>query len=356
MCSKKVLMLCNRRFIITFVEIFMDKVNDFTRPGVLSRIRESLAPEIESMNGIIRSALSTDHSLVNSIIDNYLHTKGKQIRPILVMLSARMFGRIDETVLYAAASLEMLHNATLIHDDVVDQTLLRRGEPSLNAVWGNHLAVLSGDIFVSKALVTGIRTRSLEILESLSELGTELSLGEMDQLFNARRHVLNRRSYFKMIERKTASLFMGCIRIGAQAAGAKAEDYERLVEFGRLLGLAFQIRDDIFDYFPSDDIGKPSGHDLLEGKVTLPLLHALEFGPEPERQKYMELLGSDEELTPESISRLQEFAKANGGIEEARKEMERLREEGVKILREYPESECRNEFEEIFDYIIRRTY
>ena len=190
------------------------KIKEITRKiGVLDEIQASMAQEISSMNEIIHSMLSTDHSLVNGIIDNYLKIKGKQIRPILVMLSARMFGAVTERVLYSAAALEMLHNATLIHDDVVDQTPLRRGQPTVNAVWGNHLAVLSGDIFVSKALATAVNTQSLQIIESLSALGPELSLGEMDQLFNARGHVLSKDAYFKTIERKTASLFMGCVRI-----------------------------------------------------------------------------------------------------------------------------------------------
>lgn len=322
---------------------------------VLDKIQRSMAQEVEAMNGIIRSALHTDHALVNSIIDNYLKTKGKQIRPILVMLSARMFGAISERVLYAAASLEMLHNATLIHDDVVDQTPLRRGEPTINAVWGNHLAVLSGDIFVSKALSTGIRTGSLEILDSLSALGTELSLGEMDQLFNARGHDLSEASYFKMIERKTASLFVGCVRIGAQAVGAGEEDFRPLEEYARQLGRAFQIRDDIFDYFPSDDIGKPSGHDLLEGKVTLPLIAALHSAPREEAGPMEQLLNSDRELTPSDIKTLHDFAKRHGGIEYAYRKMEELREEAMKIIAPYPDSASKRDFEEIFDYIILRS-
>lgn len=323
--------------------------------SVLDKIQATMAPEVAEMNEIIHSALSTDHRLVNNIVENYLVTKGKQIRPILVMLSARMFGDINRKVLYSAAALEMLHNATLIHDDVVDQTPLRRGRPTVNAVWGNHLAVLSGDIFVSKALSTGIKTGSLEILASLSALGTELSLGEMDQLFNARGHNLAVDAYFDMIRRKTASLFMGCIRIGAQAVGATEEEFKPLEEFARKLGLAFQIRDDIFDYYPSEDIGKPSGHDLIEGKVTLPLLCALKKAPREEAEEMKAILMDDCELTPGIISRLQDFAKAYGGIEDAREEMRKLQKEGLEILSIYPDSESKKYFEDIFEFIIRRN-
>lgn len=323
---------------------------------VLDRIQASMSGEIEAMNAIINSALHTNHSIVNTITANYLKTKGKQIRPILVMLSAGMFGGVNEKVLYCAAALEMLHNATLIHDDVIDQTSLRRGNETVNAVWGNHVAVLVGDLFVSKALETGIRSGSLDVIRTISDLGAELSMGEMDQLFIARGHVLSRKAYFDMIDRKTASLFMGCIRMGAQATGTPEEEFRPLEIYARLLGEAFQIRDDIFDYFPSDDIGKPSGHDLLEGKVTLPLLYALETGPADEAAEMKEILLREEEPDKAQIRILQDFAIRNGGIDAARREMERLREEGRQYICRYPDSASRRDFEDIFEYIIERKY
>lgn len=329
---------------------------DSRKLKVLDRIQSSMTEEIEAMNGIIRAALHTDHEIVNRINENYLKTKGKQIRPILVMLSARMFGGVSERVLYCAAALEMLHNATLIHDDVIDQTTLRRGNETINAVWGNHVAVLVGDLFVSKALETGIKSESLDVITTISNLGAELSMGEMDQLFIARGHVLSRKAYFDMIDRKTASLFMGCVRMGAQATGTPEHEYLPLERYARLLGEAFQIRDDIFDYFPSDDIGKPSGHDLLEGKVTLPILYALETAPEEESARMRQLLIETDELSPSQIAMLQEFAIRNGGIDAARREMVRLQEEAKPLLEQYPASASRRDFEEIFDYIIERNY
>lgn len=323
---------------------------------VLDKIQHTMAKEIEAMNGIIRNLLHTDHDLVNSIVDNYLLTKGKQIRPILVMLAARMFGDVSERVLYCAAALEMLHNATLIHDDVVDQTPLRRGQPTINAIWGNHIAVLVGDLFVSKALEAGIKTGSLEILQSLSDLGAELSLGEMSQLFNARNHNLNDEAYYRMIEKKTASLFVGCVRIGAQAVGAPDRETAVLEKYAHSMGMAFQIRDDIFDYFPSDDIGKPSGHDLLEGKVTLPLLYALSVAPEDEAAPMKVLLTDDRELTRDEIAGLQEFAKRHNGIKAAQDQMEALKDDANSRLILLPAGESRDCFEEIFDYIIERKF
>lgn len=323
---------------------------------VLDRIQATMADEIEAMNDIIRSSLHTNHDLVNTIVCNYLKTKGKQIRPILVLLSARMFGKINRRVLYCAAALEMLHNATLIHDDVIDLTHTRRGEETINAVWGNHIAVLVGDLFVSRALETGVKSENLEVVKTISDLGAELSLGEIDQLFVARSHTLSEESYYKIIDRKTASLFKGCIRMGAQAMGVPEEDYSNLEKYAGLLGEAFQIRDDIFDYFPSDDIGKPSGHDLVEGKVTLPLLYALEHGPAEESKKMKVLLTAEEELDSAQIGALQEFAIRNGGVEYAREEMIRLKEEARRYLEHYPDSESRKDFEDIFRYIIERTF
>lgn len=323
---------------------------------VLDEIQSSFKEELEAMNAIIADLLHTGHTLVNRIIDNYLKTKGKQIRPLLVLLSARMFGEIDSKVLYAAASLEMLHNATLIHDDVVDQTPLRRGKLTINAVWGNHLAVLSGDIFVSKALEAGIRTGNLSLLRSLSDLGTELSLGEMDQIFNARGHNMAEEAYFNMIERKTASLFVGCVRIGAQAVGVAEEVFAPLEEYARRLGRAFQIRDDIFDYYPSDEVGKPTGHDLLEGKVTLPIIKALDNAPAEVSTRMRAILTKEGELDASDIATLHDFAKEYGGIEAARDEMKRLRSEALGFIKDYPDSESKKRFEEIFDYIINRTY
>ncbi len=238
----------------------------------IETIQERLSPELAEMNAIMSATLSTPNEMMNSVVETYLQVKGKQIRPILVILSAKMFGEVNDKVLHAGAALEMLHNASLIHDDVVDETELRRGLPTINSQWGNQIAVLVGDFFVSNALAAGIRTGHIEIISAISDLGKELSLGEVDQICNAREHILSEEKYFDMIGKKTASLFLNCVRMGAEAVDAPAEAYAPLVEYARLLGLCFQIKDDVFDYFDSKQIGKPTGNDLREGKVTLPLL------------------------------------------------------------------------------------
>ena len=301
----------------------------------IETIQERLSPELAEMNAIMSATLSTPNEMMNSVVETYLQVKGKQIRPILVILSAKMFGEVNDKVLHAGAALEMLHNASLIHDDVVDETELRRGLPTINSQWGNQIAVLVGDFFVSNALAAGIRTGHIEIISAISDLGKELSLGEVDQICNAREHILSEEKYFDMIGKKTASLFLNCVRMGAEAVDAPAEAYAPLVEYARLLGLCFQIKDDVFDYFDSKQIGKPTGNDLREGKVTLPLLYG----------------GCPGEA---AIATLLEFAKRHGGIDYAFARMRELQQQADEIILKYPESPWRQSLRDIFDYIISR--
>lgn len=319
----------------------------------MKKIQEDLSSELAEMNDIIVTQLATTNRMMNDIVSRYLQVKGKQIRPILVILSARMFGAVSSEVLLAGAALEMLHNASLIHDDIVDETALRRGVATINATMGNHIAVLVGDFFVSNALAAGIRTGDIRVISALSALGKELSLGEIDQICNAREHSLEESSYISMIRQKTASLFMNCARMGAELGGADETQQERLVAFAELLGLCFQIKDDIFDYFDDKRIGKPTGNDLREGKVTLPLLYALSNAPQEKSEPMRQIL-SEGNLTADNITRLIEFAKSNGGIEYAYSRMRAMQQEAMKILEELPSGESKRDFELIFDYIIER--
>ncbi len=305
------------------------------------------------MNAIIHQSLYTPNELMNQVVTNYLTVKGKQIRPIMVILSAGLFGNVNQHVLHAGATLEMLHNASLIHDDVVDATTLRRGRSTVNSIWGNHIAVLVGDYFVSNALAAGIRTNNIEIISALSELGKELSLGEIDQICNARDHHFDEQSYLSMIRKKTASLFMNCAKMGAEAAGASLEEYAPLVDYAELLGLCFQIKDDIFDYSDNQEIGKPTGNDLREGKVTMPLLYALNNAPADKAEPMKDLLRRGN-LSDEEIATLIEFANNNGGIEYSYSRMAEMQEEAERYLDVYPDSDWKQSFRDLFGYIISR--
>lgn len=321
----------------------------------LSIIQNRLRKELDAMNDIITMSLATPNPLMNEVVSNFLKKKGKQLRPIMVILSARFFGKVTDDVLYAGAALEMLHNASLIHDDVVDETSTRRGRPTVNNLWGNHIAVLVGDYFVSNALSAGIRTGNINVISSLSALGKELSLGEIDQICNARDHNFDYDSYFSMINKKTASLFRNCVRMGAETAGVQEAVYAPMLEYGEKLGLCFQIKDDIFDYYRSDKIGKPTGNDLREGKVTLPLLYALAEGPREQAEEIRAILRRGD-LSEEEIGRALKFAVESGGIDFAYSRMHDIKIEADSILALYPDSEWKDTFREVFDYIIARDY
>ncbi len=316
-------------------------------------IQQSIATELQMLNNRISTTLASPNALMNQVIEGYLKSKGKQIRPIIVILSAKLLGEINENVISAATAVELLHNATLIHDDVVDDTKLRRGQPTINNIWDNHIAVLVGDFFLSSALLQAIETNDIKIIKSITNLGKLLSIGEIDQIYNARFHNLNEDAYFETIYRKTASLFVSCVEVGAFAVGASDDDTQCLARVGRLLGLCFQIKDDIFDYFNDEKIGKPTGNDLREGKITLPLLHVLLNDTLPQHDEML-ALSKKEILDTDEINTLIEYAKQHGGIEYAYDTMQRLRDEAVEIISQFPESQTRDYFIAIIDYIISR--
>ncbi len=319
-------------------------------------IRELISSDLERLQKIIKQSLSSNSPLLNKIVDKYLETKGKQIRPIIVVLSAKFFGaEVSDGVLCGAASVELLHNASLIHDDVIDETKQRRGHDTINNTWDNHIAVLVGDFFVSNALACAIRTNDFRVISTISELGKELSTGEIDQIDVAKHHSIDEQTYFSIINKKTASLFQSCVKVGGYSVGASDTDIANLSKFVELLGLSFQIKDDIFDYFKDDAIGKPTGNDLREGKVTLPLIYALSRTESP-RHGEMRRLADSDSLTTEQIETLIDFAKAEGGIEYAYATMERLRAEARSILEPYPDNEAKQAFMSLFDYIIKRHH
>lgn len=319
-------------------------------------IRDLISSDLERLQKIIKQSLSSNSPLLNKIVDKYLETKGKQIRPIIVVLSAKFFGaEVSDGVLCGAASVELLHNASLIHDDVIDETKQRRGHDTINNTWDNHIAVLVGDFFVSNALACAIRTNDFRVISTISELGKELSTGEIDQIDVAKHHSIDEQTYFSIINKKTASLFQSCVKVGGYSVGASDADIANLSKFVELLGLSFQIKDDIFDYFKDDAIGKPTGNDLREGKVTLPLIYALSHTDAPRHEEMRRLADSDS-LTTEQIETLIDYAKAEGGIEYAYATMERLRAEARSILEPYPDNEAKQAFLSLFDYIIKRHH
>ncbi len=321
--------------------------------STLQTIQKSLATELDLLNCRIKNQLGSSNPLMESVVNNYLRTKGKQIRPILVMLTAKLLGSVNENVISAAAAVELLHNASLIHDDVVDNSKMRRNQPTVNAIWDNHIAVLVGDFFVSSAMQCAIATNDLRIIDALCHMGKLLSLGELDQIYNARYHQLSEDAYFKTISYKTASLFVACAQMGAYAVNADDKYRLKMVEYAQLLGLCFQIRDDIFDYFTDSSIGKPTANDLREGKITLPLLHVLLDESAPDHAKMTDLVHK-EELDDNDIATLTAYAVNNGGIDYAYAKMDELKNKALQILEYLPQNQASQNLRDLFNSVIAK--
>lgn len=317
-----------------------------------SKIEAPIAAEFARFNREFESSLRSETCRLQAAIDTILKATGKHIRPLLVLLSAKACGAVTESTVNSAVFLELLHTATLIHDDVVDETYERRGVPSLNAIFDNRVAVLTGDYVLSTALIRSLQTGDLRIIGIVSNLGRDLSEGEIKQMETADEQILDEACYLQVIFKKTATLLSACTTIGAISSGCDDETIECMKKFGENLGYAFQIRDDIFDYFKNSNIGKPTGNDIREGKVTLPLLYALRQGGD-EAEAMLEIIRK-KDFTDEHIDQLIVFAKAKGGIEYAEKRMKEFHDEAVRLLGSLPESPSRQALADLADYIILR--
>lgn len=277
------------------------------------------------------------------------------MRPMLILLIAKNYGGISSVTQHSAVGLELLHTASLVHDDVVDESKERRGQASVNAEYNNKVAVLVGDYVLSTALLNVALTNNTHIVQSLAELGRTLSNGEILQLSNIQNSEFSEEVYYEVIKMKTAALFEACCEIGAMSANATAEDLEKAKSFGRNLGIIFQIRDDIFDYYDSKEIGKPTGNDMTEGKLTLPVLYALN-STEDEEMKAIARKVKSRDVSQEEISRLVAFTKANGGIEYAEQKMLELRSQCLQFIdAESVTEEIRIALTAYIDYVIQRN-
>ncbi len=317
-----------------------------------NKIEEPVAGEFARFNEEFESSLRSGTGLLQAAIDQILGATGKHIRPLLVLLSAKACGTITESTINSAVFLELLHTATLIHDDVIDETRQRRGVPSLNAIFDNRVAILTGDYILSTALIRSIQTGDLRIVGIVSNLGRDLSEGEIKQMETADESILDEDCYLQVIYKKTATLLSACTTIGAISAGAGDAQIGIMRRFGELIGYAFQIKDDIFDYFKESHIGKPTGNDIREGKVTLPLLFALQHGGE-EAEAYRRIILA-KDFTDEQVERLIDFAKANGGIEYAERRMMDYHDKAIEALDPLPDSAAKKALVDLADYIVYR--
>lgn len=322
----------------------------------LSLIKQPIETELGDFIELFNHALDHEDGLLQTVLNHIKQRAGKRMRPILILLVAKNFGQVSSVTQHAAVGLELLHTASLVHDDVVDEAAERRGQASVNADYDNKVAVLVGDYVLSTALLHVSYTHSEIIVRRLAELGCTLSDGEILQLANIQSKKVTEEVYYKIIERKTAALFEACAAIGAESAGATEEEVEAARLFGKNLGIVFQIRDDIFDYYDSEaEIGKPTGNDLAEGKLTLPIIYALN-STENEEMNALARKVKAHDVTREEIEKLVAFAKDNGGIEYAERRMWDFHAEAQSFIDTYVKDESvRTSLQTYLDYVIKRN-
>ncbi|MFU2359823.1 polyprenyl synthetase family protein [Prevotella sp.] len=321
----------------------------------LSIIKHPIEAELADFVSLFNQSLSHEDGLLGSALEHIRKRAGKRMRPILILLMARNFGQITDVTQNAAVGLELLHTASLVHDDVVDESEERRGQASVNATYDNKVAVLVGDYILSTALLCVARTHSEQIVTYLAELGRTLSDGEILQLSNIGRKDISEDVYYDVIKQKTAALFEACAGIGALSSGASEEDVMAAKQFGQNLGIIFQIRDDIFDYYDSKEIGKPTGNDMAEGKLTLPVIHAVNNGGD-EDMKRLALKVKDHSVTAEEIASLVDYTKRMGGIEYAEKRMWEFHAEAQRFLDErVGQQEIKEALQAYLDFVIKRN-
>jgi octaprenyl-diphosphate synthase len=322
----------------------------------LSIIKQPIMKDLDDFIALFQSALTHEDGMLGSALAHIRQRGGKRMRPILALLMARNFGQISAITQHSAVGLELLHTASLVHDDVVDESDERRGQASVNASYNNKVAVLVGDYILSTALLHVSYTGHQRIIEYLAELGRTLAAGEILQLSNIQNQAISEDVYYDVIKQKTAALFEACAAIGAMSSGATKEEMLKAKQFGQYLGIMFQIRDDIFDYFDSKEIGKPTGNDMTEGKLTLPVIYALNnTGFEAMHTLARKVKAGT--INPDEIAVLVEFTKQQGGIDYAEQKMADFSKICMQYIEEnVKEKAIKESLTAYVDYVVERNY
>ncbi len=321
----------------------------------LLEIRRPIESELARYAELFDEVLSHDKPFMDGPLSHVRAKKGKLMRPILVLLMAKERGEVSQAALHSAVTLELLHTASLIHDDVVDESGERRGQASLHKLYDNKVAVLLGDYMLARSLHEAALTRKVEIVEEVALLGATLSEGEILQLANVENEELSEEAYYTIIRNKTSALFTVCGKIGAMAQDADEDYCRKAAKFGEIVGMCFQIRDDIFDYFDDASIGKPRGNDMREGKLTLPVIYAVNHSGDVTARE-LALRVKRFQASSEDIAKLIEFTKENGGIRHAQEVMERLRNEAKTIVSGFTNPDVRKALEQYIDFVIGREF
>ncbi len=313
-----------------------------------------MAAEMDIFELRFRQAMRSKVALLDRVMHYIVKSKGKQVRPLFTLLSARQFGPVNEAGYTAASLIELLHTATLVHDDVVDDSNMRRGFFSINALWKNKVAVLVGDYLLSRGLLLAVEQEQYKLLQVVSTAVREMSEGELLQMEKARGLNFKEEVYFEIIRKKTASLIAACCASGAMAGGATAQEVDLMHRFGAHAGTAFQIKDDLFDYGAGQDTGKPTGIDIKEGKLTLPLIHALQQVDARDR-RWMVRTVKHESHDDRAVKRLVAKVEEAGGIAHARTRMYEQRDKALALLHQLPATDARKALEGLLEMTVERN-
>ena len=319
----------------------------------LSTIKKPIEQDIKAYQKVFRDTVRSKVPLLDIIMQYILKTKGKQIRPLIVLYSAKLVGSINPSTYRAATIVELMHTATLVHDDVVDDSNKRRGMFSVNALWRNKIAVLSGDYLLAKGLLLAVENQDYNLLEYVSKATRDMSEGELLQMEKARKLDVSEDIYFEVIRKKTASLLGSCFATGAYSTIKDREQIEKLWNVGEYTGIAFQIMDDLLDYEQTSITGKPTGTDLKEKKVTLPLIYLLEHSDKTEKQKIMHLI-KKKNNDPETLKFIRDAVYKSGGMDYCRSRMDEYKNKAIDLLHEFPENDARQALEQIIEFTILR--
>ena len=319
----------------------------------LDHIKQPVESELKRFEAYFRNLMKSKTRLLNFVVNYTLKTKGKQMRPLLVFLSCRMLGECGEGTFVAASLIELLHTATLIHDDVVDESFYRRGFFSVFALWKAKIAVLTGDYFLAQGLLISLEKNQTEVLKIVSNAVREMSEGELEQLDKAGRLDITEEEYYTIIRKKTGTLISACCEAGAFSAGASEKAVETMKRFGLLVGTAFQIKDDLFDYQKTGLIGKPKYNDIQERKMTLPVIYSLSQAGILERKQIIRIFRKRSK-SREDVSEIVEFVKKFGGIDYSSNKMYEFRNQAVALLEEFPDTDARKSMVMLADYIVKR--
>lgn len=341
--------------VILYFESCLKIPYNLCRMPEIDHIKAPIRNELKAFEKVFDASMRSSAPLLNKVMQYIVRTKGKKLRPMFVLLTASINGGINEITYRAATLIELLHTATLVHDDVVDESYQRRGFFSVNALWKNKIAVLAGDYLLSRGMLLALENKDFELLKIVSNAVKEMSEGELLQMEKARRLDIQEEVYFEIIRKKTASLIAACCAVGAASAGAKPEAVQRMTCFGNLVGTAFQIKDDILDYQDTLLTGKPSGIDIKERKMTLPLIYLLNQSNRTEKRLIINLV-KNHNNEPEKIKALMTKVIASGGLDYAHNKMQQFVSEAMALLEEFPQTDSLASLKALVNYSINRKY